>query len=153
MRQFHLYPYTLPTLHHNYCIAENFRGEKTLVNFTVLWLFAKVFSAKFGGMVSFGTAWASNPRKFSPRKSYFSPICACFLLRKFPAIRYSLQGNVGKVFSISVISSFGLYTLFCSADPVLTTMEILIIVATGLGAFLLIFFIVIVVLCCKICQL
>ena len=30
-----------------YCIVGNFR-EKTFTNFTVLWLFAKVFSAKFG---------------------------------------------------------------------------------------------------------
>jgi len=30
-----------------YCLAGNFR-EKTFANFTVLWLFAKVFSAKFG---------------------------------------------------------------------------------------------------------
>ena len=30
--------------------------EKTFANFVVLWLFVKVFSAKFGGMVSFGAA-------------------------------------------------------------------------------------------------
>ena len=30
--------------------------EKTFANFTVLWLFAKVFSVKFGGMASFGAA-------------------------------------------------------------------------------------------------
>ena len=35
--------------------------EKTFVNFTVLWLFAKVFSTKFGGLASFGVAKASNP--------------------------------------------------------------------------------------------
>ena len=35
--------------------------EKTFTDFTVLWLFAKVFSAKFGGMASFGAAKASNP--------------------------------------------------------------------------------------------
>ena len=29
--------------------------EKTFVNFTVLWLFVKVLSAKFGGVVSFGS--------------------------------------------------------------------------------------------------
>ena len=34
--------------------------EKTFVNFTVLWLFAKVFSVKFGGMASFGMAQVSN---------------------------------------------------------------------------------------------
>ena len=39
--------------------------EKTFGNFAVLWLFAKVFSAKFGSVVSFGTARASNLQKFS----------------------------------------------------------------------------------------
>ena len=33
-----------------------------------LWLFVKVFSAKFGDVVSFGAAQASNLRKFSPLK-------------------------------------------------------------------------------------
>ena len=54
--------------------------EKTFANFVVLCLFAKVFSAKFGGVASFGVAQASNPRKISPRKSYFSPIHESFLL-------------------------------------------------------------------------
>ena len=53
--------------------------EKTFVNFAVLWLFAKLFSAKFGGMASVGAAKGSNPQKFSPRKSYFSPIHESFL--------------------------------------------------------------------------
>ena len=34
--------------------------EKTFANFTVLWLFAKVFSAKFGGVASLGAAQVSN---------------------------------------------------------------------------------------------
>ena len=72
-----------------YRIAGNF------TNFAVLGLFAKVFSAKFGGVVSFGTVKASNPQKFSLRKSYFSPIRESFLLRKFTAIRYSqVTGNI-----------------------------------------------------------
>ena len=54
------------------------RGE-TFVNFVVLWLFLKVFSAKFGGVASFGAAQVSNPRKFFPRKSYFLPIRESFL--------------------------------------------------------------------------
>ena len=33
-----------------YRIAENFQREKTFANFTVLWLYAKVFSVKFGDM-------------------------------------------------------------------------------------------------------
>ena len=40
----------------------------------ILRLFVKVFSAKFGGVASFGMAKASNLRKFSLWKSYFSPI-------------------------------------------------------------------------------
>ena len=35
--------------------------EKTFANFLVLWLFAKVFSAKFGVVAPFGAAQASNP--------------------------------------------------------------------------------------------
>ena len=34
------------------------------MNFAVLWLFVKVFSAKFGGVVSFDAAQGTNPRKF-----------------------------------------------------------------------------------------
>ena len=56
--------------------------------FAVLWQFAKVFFTKFGGVASFGTADLSNPRKFSPQKSYFSPNRESFLPRKFSAIRY-----------------------------------------------------------------
>ena len=40
--------------------------EKTFANFTVLWLFAKVFSAKFGGMASFRVAKRAIREKFSP---------------------------------------------------------------------------------------
>ena len=48
--------------------------EKTFANFAVLWIFVKVFSAKFGDVVSFGAAQArrkfsrenrTNSRKFS----------------------------------------------------------------------------------------
>ena len=52
---------------------------------TVNW-FAKVFSAKFGGVASFGAAKASNPWKFSLQKLYFSPIHQSLLSRKFPNI-------------------------------------------------------------------
>ena len=59
--------------------------EKTSANFAVLWLFVKVFSAKFVGVASFGAAKASNPRNFSSRKLYFSPICGkVFSLKSFP---------------------------------------------------------------------
>ena len=63
--------------------------EKTFANFAVLWLSVKVFSTKLGGVVSFGIAKASNPRK-----SYFSPIRESFLPRKFPAIRYNSWSTV-----------------------------------------------------------
>ena len=56
--------------------------EKTFENFAILWLFAKVFSAKFGGVVSFGAAQRAiresfsakiisftNSQKFSPSKA------------------------------------------------------------------------------------
>ena len=45
--------------------------EKTFANFVVVWLFVKVFSAKFWGMVSFGAAKVSNPRKFFSMKIVF----------------------------------------------------------------------------------
>ena len=64
------------------------------MNFAVLWLFTKVFSTKFGGMASFGTAKASNPRKFSLWKLYFSPIRESFLPWKFPAIQYLVQWEI-----------------------------------------------------------
>ena len=71
------------------CVCVLYSGklsrEKTFTNFAVLWLFAKVSSVKCGGVASFGTAQASNPRKFSLRKS---PIYESFLPRKFFAIWY-----------------------------------------------------------------
>ena len=54
----------------------NLLRKKTFANFTVLWLFTKVFSVKFGGVASFGAAQASNSRKFSPSKvSRFTVFC------------------------------------------------------------------------------
>ena len=53
--------------------------EKTFTNFTVLWLFEKVFFAKFVDVASFGAAKASNLQK-----SYFSPIRGSFLPQSFP---------------------------------------------------------------------
>ena len=62
------------------------------MNFSVLWLFAKVFSAKFWGVPYFGVAKAKKSVKVfsanSLQTSYFSPICESFLPRKFPAVRY-----------------------------------------------------------------
>ena len=57
--------------------------EKTFANFVVLWLFAKVFFTKFGGMASVGVAKASNPQKFSLRKPYFTKFMKVFSLEIF----------------------------------------------------------------------
>ena len=63
--------------HHYYCLQLPYSGkllrEKTFTNFADLWLSAKVFYAKFGGVASFGVAYASYPQKFSPSK--VSPLC------------------------------------------------------------------------------
>ena len=73
---------------HHLPYSRKLSREKTFVNFAVLWLFAKVFSVKFLGMVSFGAAKVRNLQKFSPRKPYFSPIHESYLPRKFCTIRY-----------------------------------------------------------------
>ena len=39
---------------HSLSYSGKLSGEKTFVNLVVLWLFVKVFSAKFGGVMSFG---------------------------------------------------------------------------------------------------
>ena len=62
--------------------------EKTFANFEVLYLFAKIFSTKLGAWCILAATTASNLRKFSPRKSYFSPIRESFLPRNFP--RYTV---------------------------------------------------------------
>ena len=67
-----------------YLLMETFKGE----NFRKFRRFVAIcesFSIKFGGVVSFGTAKASNPRNHSLQKSHFSPIRESFLSRKFPA--------------------------------------------------------------------
>ena len=78
--------------------------EKTFANFTVFWLFAKVFSTKFGGVVSLSMARVSNPRKFCPQKSYFSPICEKFSPWKVSrymvhqlVLRWSVNFSKGKI--------------------------------------------------------
>ena len=72
----------------DYHTVGNFRWRKIFANFAVLWLFVTVFSVKFGSVASFGAAKASNLRKFSQQKLYFSLIRESFLPRKFTAIRY-----------------------------------------------------------------
>ena len=67
-----------------YRIAGNFWGRKLS---QISWFcgYSQKFSLqKFGDVTLFGAAKTSNPQKFSPRKSYFSPICNSFLPQKFP---------------------------------------------------------------------
>ena len=52
--------------------------EKTFVNFEDLWLFAKVFSAIFGGVVSIGGTYEHSVKVFSA-KIIFPPIHKSFL--------------------------------------------------------------------------
>ena len=66
-----------------YCIARNFRGRKLSRISQFYGYLREVFSTKFGGVASFGTAKATNPRKFSPQISYFQQ----FVPPKFPAIQ------------------------------------------------------------------
>ena len=52
-------------------------------NFEVLWLFAKVFSMKFGHVASFD----STSEKFVEVFSSFQPIHVSFLLQNFPSVQ------------------------------------------------------------------
>ena len=75
-------------LNYLHCIYLPYSGklsrEKTFTNFAVLWLLAKVFFVNFWGMVSFGMAKVSNPRKFFLRKSYFHQFMKVLSLESFP---------------------------------------------------------------------
>ena len=73
-----------------YRVEGNFLGRKLFVNCAVCGYSQKFCPQNSGGVASFGAAKASNPRKFSPLKSYFSTISESFLPRKFPAIWYLL---------------------------------------------------------------
>ena len=53
--------------------------KKTLQNFQILQLFAKVFSTKFVGVASFGGTSKQSAKGFSAN-IFFLPICECFLL-------------------------------------------------------------------------
>ena len=48
-------------------------------NFEILWLFEKVFFAKFGDIVSVGGPSEQSTKGFL-QKSYFLPICESFVL-------------------------------------------------------------------------
>ena len=60
-------------------------SREKFCNYWVLWLFAKVFSVKFGGMAFIGGGSEQSTKVFST-KMYFPLVCESLLLRKFPAI-------------------------------------------------------------------
>ena len=62
--------------------------EKTLANFEVLWLFAKVFSVQFGGVASFGGTSEQSVKIFSA--NFYLPICESFFF-------FFLYGCLGMV--------------------------------------------------------
>ena len=59
--------------------------EKTFVDFEVLWLVAKVFSVKFGGLASFSGISEQSTKVFSAKIHQFAKVFFC---QKFSAIRY-----------------------------------------------------------------
>ena len=65
------------TVHMHIPYSRKLSGEKTFANFKVLWLFAKVFSAKFGGM-TFGGTSGQSVKVFSVKILLF--FCKNFLL-------------------------------------------------------------------------
>ena len=90
--------------------------EKT---FTVLWLFSKVFSVKFGAWRLLPQQKASNSWKFFLRKSYFLLVHESFLPRKFQLCDpYEFSSTCRKYWIFSVAS----YLAACSY--LLTTCEI-----------------------------
>ena len=65
------------------------RGLCSLTRLRItVWLFRKVFFAKFGDVTLFGATKTSNPQK-----SYFSQIRNNFLPQKFPANTYIFSSN------------------------------------------------------------
>ena len=84
---------TQQTIHSHY-LHVSYSRKLLSANFVVLWLMAKAISVKFGAVASFGMAKANNPWKFSPRKSYFLPICKRFFPQKFPTIQYCSEPSL-----------------------------------------------------------
>ena len=70
---------------YNVLYSRKHSREKTFANFTVLWLFMKFFSVKFGGWCPLALDKRAIHEWFFPQKSYFSPIRKSF---PFPATRY-----------------------------------------------------------------
>ena len=63
--------------------------EKTFTNFTVLWLYAKVFSTKFWDVPSFGAAKASNPWKLLLKYCISHKLAKVFSLESFPLHKHN----------------------------------------------------------------
>ena len=63
--------------------------EKTFANFMFLWLFAKVFSAKFEGMSSLAQHKRAIRESFLHETRIFHQFAKVFSLESFPAIRYN----------------------------------------------------------------
>ena len=85
-------------------IVENFRKFHGFV------AIRECFLHKIWGVASFGTAKVSNPRKFSPQKSYSSQIRESFL-RKNHILHKS-----AKVFSLKKFSAIWYCSMFRSSD-------------------------------------
>ena len=66
--------------------------EKTFANFGFVAI-RESFLCKIGGMVSFGTAKASNLRKFSQRNHIFHQFAKVFSLESFPLYDIILRGK------------------------------------------------------------
>ena len=79
----------------NYRIAENFREFRGFV------AIHESFLHDIWGVASFGAGKASNPQKFSPRKSYFHQFAKVFSLESFP-----LYGTSPFISPYTVVASF-----------------------------------------------
>ena len=60
--------------------------EQTFTNFMVLWLFAKVFFAKFGDVTFFGAAKRAIHKSFLHESRIFHKFAIVFSLENFPLI-------------------------------------------------------------------
>ena len=67
--------------------------EKTFANFAVLWLFTKVFYAKFGGVVSFGAAQQAFRESFLHENCLFHQFAKVFSLESFPLYSIAFNGE------------------------------------------------------------
>ena len=66
-----------------YCIARNFQERKAFTNFKVLWLLAKVFYMKFGGMAYFSSTSKQSVKVFSAKSYIFHQFAKVFSLESF----------------------------------------------------------------------